>query len=120
MPRLIMTIKHMFQEQDSADNVTHCFVGDQPKRGEELNGVESPDPGISIKELQEGAEEECEKPPCPNIRGEIAELILQQGFITLFWVAFPILPVFGFLNNLLEFRIDLFNLTQNQRMIPPL
>jgi hypothetical protein len=33
-------------------------------------------------------------------------LVIQFGFITLFVVAFPIAPLFAFLNNILEIRID--------------
>lgn len=33
-------------------------------------------------------------------------IVIQYGFITLFVVAFPLAPLFAFLNNILEIRID--------------
>lgn len=50
---------------------------------------------------------------------EYLEMVIQFGFITLFVVAFPLGPLFAFLNNILEIRIDAFKvLTQLQRPIP--
>lgn len=50
---------------------------------------------------------------------EYLEMVIQFGFITLFVVAFPLGPLFAFLNNMLEIRIDAFKvLTQLQRPIP--
>ncbi len=45
--------------------------------------------------------------------------VIQYGFITLFVVAFPLGPLFAFLNNILEIRIDAFKiLTQFRRPLP--
>lgn len=45
--------------------------------------------------------------------------VIQYGFITLFVVAFPLAPLFAFLNNILEIRIDAFKvLTQLKRPLP--
>ncbi len=42
--------------------------------------------------------------------------VIQFGFITLFVVAFPLGPLFAFLNNIIEIRIDAFKvLTQFRR-----
>lgn len=50
---------------------------------------------------------------------EYLEMVIQFGFITLFVVAFPLGPLFAFLNNIIEIRIDAFKvLTQLQRPIP--
>ncbi len=50
---------------------------------------------------------------------EYLEMVIQFGFITLFVVAFPLGPLFAFLNNILEIRIDAFKvLTQLRRPIP--
>jgi hypothetical protein len=46
-------------------------------------------------------------------------LVIQYGFITLFVVAFPLGPLFAFLNNIIEIRIDAFKvLTQLKRPLP--
>ena len=46
-------------------------------------------------------------------------IVIQFGFITLFVVAFPLGPLFAFLNNVLEIRIDAFKvLTQLRRPLP--
>ena len=45
--------------------------------------------------------------------------MIQFGFITLFVVAFPLGPLFAFLNNVLEIRIDAFKvITQFRRPLP--
>ncbi|CAF0848775.1 unnamed protein product [Brachionus calyciflorus] len=50
---------------------------------------------------------------------EYLEMVIQYGFITLFVVAFPLAPLFAFLNNVLEIRIDAFKvLTQLKRPLP--
>ncbi|RMZ94526.1 anoctamin-4-like isoform X2, partial [Brachionus plicatilis] len=50
---------------------------------------------------------------------EYLEMVIQYGFITLFVVAFPLAPLFAFLNNILEIRIDAFKvLTQLKRPLP--
>lgn len=50
---------------------------------------------------------------------EYLEMVIQFGFITLFVVAFPLGPLFAFLNNILEIRIDAFKvLTQLKRPLP--
>ncbi len=50
---------------------------------------------------------------------EYLEMVIQFGFITLFVVAFPLGPLFAFLNNILEIRIDAEKvLNQLRRPIP--
>lgn len=45
--------------------------------------------------------------------------MIQYGFVVLFVVAFPLGPLFAFLNNILEIRIDAFKvLTQLKRPLP--
>ena len=45
--------------------------------------------------------------------------VIQFGFITLFVVAFPLGPLFAFLNNIIEIRIDAFKvLTQLKKPLP--
>lgn len=47
------------------------------------------------------------------------KIVIQYGFITLFVVAFPLAPLFAFLNNIIEIRVDAFKvLTQLRRPLP--
>ena len=50
---------------------------------------------------------------------EYLEMVIQYGFITMFCVSFPLGPLFSYLNNLIEIRIDAFKvLTQYKRPLP--
>jgi anoctamin-7 len=44
--------------------------------------------------------------PFGGLFAEYLEMVLQFGFMTLFVAAFPLAPMFAFLNNVLEIRID--------------
>lgn len=47
------------------------------------------------------------------------ELLIQYGFTTMFVAAFPLAPLFAFLNNLIEIRLDAYKMTVlNQRCVP--
>ena len=46
---------------------------------------------------------------------EYLEMVIQFGFITIFVSAFPLAPLFAFLNNVLELRIDARNLLVQHR-----
>lgn len=50
---------------------------------------------------------------------DYAEMIDQFGFVTLFFVAFPLGPGLAFLNNLVEPRVDAFKLCFNFRRAEP-
>eukprot|EP00051_Salpingoeca_urceolata_P006617 m.87502 g.87502 ORF g.87502 m.87502 type:complete len:974 (-) comp14910_c1_seq2:66-2987(-) len=46
---------------------------------------------------------------------EYLELVVQFGFVTLFVAAFPLAPLFAFLNNVLEVRVDSKKLVRNMQ-----
>eukprot|EP00736_Rhodelphis_marinus_P007211 Rmarinus@m.17409 len=46
------------------------------------------------------------KPNYVNLSEDYLEMIIQFGFVTMFVAAFPLAPVFAFLNNVFEIRID--------------
>lgn len=47
------------------------------------------------------------------------ELLIQYGFVTMFVAAFPLAPLFAFLNNIIEIRLDAYKtLVHTQRCIP--
>ncbi|XP_004346228.1 hypothetical protein CAOG_05555 [Capsaspora owczarzaki ATCC 30864] len=52
--------------------------------------------------------------------GEYLEMVLQYGFITLFIAAFPLAPLLGFLNNIVEIRLDAVKLVVTTRRPPPI
>jgi len=56
--------------------------------------------------------------PVFNPHEEFLEMIIQFGFSTLFAVAFPLAPLFAYLNNLAEYKIDLRNLLKARRPRP--
>ena len=46
--------------------------------------------------------------PKMNLFGEYLEMVIQFGFTTLFATAFPLAPIFAFVNNVIEIRLDAF------------
>ncbi|CAG8621701.1 10952_t:CDS:10, partial [Paraglomus occultum] len=53
-----------------------------------------------------------------EVRSEYEEMVVQFGFISLFATAFPLAPLFAFLNNLTEIRSDAYKyLVTNQRAV---
>jgi len=46
------------------------------------------------------------KPLYPGTLDEYSEMVIQYGYITLFAAAFPLSPLFAFLNNAIEIRTD--------------
>jgi hypothetical protein len=56
-----------------------------------------------------------EQPPL-NLFYEYLEMVIQFGFTTLFVAAFPLAPLFAFLNNVIEIKLDAYKfVTQNRR-----
>ncbi|GAB6018699.1 Anoctamin-7 [Chamberlinius hualienensis] len=51
-------------------------------------------------------EEDYELLPYEGLFEEYLEMIIQFGFITIFVAAFPLAPLFAFLNNIVELRLD--------------
>lgn len=50
---------------------------------------------------------------------EYLEIILQFGFITFFCLSFPLAPLFGFINNIFEIRIDALKVVKEFRRPVP-
>eukprot|EP00483_Globobulimina_turgida_P002961 UN02966 len=55
---------------------------------------------------------------CPNILDNTAEIVVLHGYIILFMVILPLMPLLGVLNNIFELRIDYYNFTHCQRPVP--
>jgi len=50
-----------------------------------------------------------------NTLDDMSEISIQYGYISLFFICFPIVPLFAFLNNIVEIRIDGIKLVRNSR-----
>jgi len=71
-----------------------------------------------VSDLKENAHAQLSKPPpCPVI-DNMSEMIVEQGYATMFAIAFPMAPLLALCNNYVEFRVDFHNLIVNQRPIP--
>jgi len=55
----------------------------------------------------------------PSTLEDMAEIIIQYGYVTLFVICFPAIPLLAFFNNIVEIKIDGYKLVKNaQRPIP--
>ncbi|ETO05214.1 hypothetical protein RFI_32182, partial [Reticulomyxa filosa] len=54
----------------------------------------------------------------PSVLDNSAEIVIQYGYVMLFAVVFPLMPLFSILNNFVEFAVDFHNYTHMQRPIP--
>ncbi|CAI2165973.1 12376_t:CDS:10 [Funneliformis geosporum] len=52
-----------------------------------------------------------------TVRTEYEEIVIQFGFITLFGTAFPLAPLFAWINNMTEIRSDAFKVYEPQEYI---
>lgn len=92
-------------------------------KGEEIAGLLTGNLGeafhpYNLKDLREDAELQVNKPNPASVRDNMSELIIEQGYATMFAIAFPLAPLFALCNNFVEFRVDTYNLKANQRPIP--
>jgi len=54
----------------------------------------------------------------PSTLDNFAEIVILHGYIIVFAVVLPIMPLLAYINAILEIRIDIYNLTGSQRPIP--
>jgi len=95
----------------------------QPAIGEELNSFENTVLGegfnpYNMEDLQEDAEIQIKLSVSANVMDNMSELIIEQGYATMFAIAFPLAPLLALCNNFVEFRVDSYNLRANRRPIP--
>ena len=57
-------------------------------------------------------------PQSPNVLDNMAEIVVQYGYITLFFMVFPLMPLLAVLNNFFEQRVDLYSLIHSRRAVP--
>merc|ERR1719445_2993250 len=56
--------------------------------------------------------------PSPDVLSNTAEIVVLHGYIILFVIIFPIMPLLAVVNNYIEFRLDAYNLFEAQRPVP--
>jgi hypothetical protein len=61
------------------------------------------------------AEAEGNRPEYESTFDDYNELVIQFGYVILFVVAFPLAPLFAFVNNMIEIRVDAFRLLRAHR-----
>jgi hypothetical protein len=71
-----------------------------------------------VKDLKDDAHSQLSKPPPSPVIDNMSEMIVEQGYATMFAIAFPLTPLLALCNNYVEFRVDSHNLTADQRPIP--
>ncbi|ETO13547.1 Transmembrane protein 16C [Reticulomyxa filosa] len=62
--------------------------------------------------------QQVKKSPSPSVLDNTAEIVVLHGYVVLFIVVFPLMPVLLITNNLLEYRVDFYNLIESRRPIP--
>jgi len=65
-----------------------------------LRGLQANDKRVSASEKQKLLD------PYEGILWEYLEIVIEFGYMMLFYVCFPILPIFGLVSTLLEIRVD--------------
>jgi len=84
---------------------------DEQKRVQEAeSGGAQNNEALVFNEIDEPWEKDFLLSPQPkmNLFGEYLEMVIQFGFTTLFATAFPLAPIFAFVNNVIEVRLDAF------------
>merc|ERR1719233_736906 len=119
---LMSTLILRFCKAISPDNDTppHTLDKGQPQLKQELisNNLGEAYSPYSIKDLRIDAELQINQPRASNVMDNMSELIIEQGYATMFAIAFPLASVLAFANNFGELRVDSRNLIVNQRPIP--
>jgi len=74
--------------------------------------------GLNIVELKTDAEYQMKLPLPTKVMDNMSELIIEEGYATVFAIAFPLASLFACINNFVEFRVDIHDLKVSQRPIP--
>merc|ERR1719471_2517352 len=72
---------------------------------------------ITEEDMQD-AEDQIDRFPAPQLLDQMAELIVQYGYVTLFVMAFPLAPLLALINNWVEAYVDTTAWKESQRPIP--
>lgn len=95
----------------------------QSSRSDAVEYLDPTDPDKSRKRQTTPTEEQFLLDEYPHLLGtfdDYAEIITQFGYVTLFAIAFPLGPLFAFVNNYIKIRFDGWKLCQNKRRAWPM
>lgn len=62
--------------------------------------------------------EQSELSISPDVLDNTAEIVVLHGYVTLFIVVFPLMPLLAVINNFVELKVDKYNLLHTQRPVP--
>eukprot|EP01083_Nonionella_stella_P231154 816506_1 len=102
-----MAIQHV--QDETMQNVDE--LGDEELQDPRFNGG-------ADKMIIFDIEKQLNSPSVASNLDNVAEIVILQGYIIVFAVVLPIMPLLAFLNSILEIRIDVYNLTGAKRAIP--
>jgi len=71
------------------------------------------------EEEKSEAEIQMEKGRYSNTIDDMSEMIVQFGYVTLFVMAFPLLPLLAIINNIFEIKVDAVNLVMSSQRPDP-
>jgi hypothetical protein len=84
-------------------------------------GMESTKTEIQLTvddEIWTDARQQFGLPEAPSVLDNTAEIVIQFGYVTLFCVVFPLMPMLAIINNFVEFRLDYYTLSTSRRCVP--
>eukprot|EP01084_Bolivina_argentea_P035304 65506_1 len=110
LPKLFQKCKYCCEccrkSQVSDDELTRSLVTESPS-------------GLKINdEIINDIKQQIYAPLPPDILDNTAEIIVIHGYIMMFAVVFPLMPLLAICNNYLELKVDFYNLTKSQRGVP--
>jgi len=111
-----------YDNKDNNDNKNNNDTKDNNDNNE-INRRSTVNPSsvqslVFTPHIIEDIEDQMRKSSTPDVLDNTAEMVIQYGYITLFSFVFPLMPLFGVINNYFEIRIDFNNFTTAQRPIP--
>ena len=70
------------------------------------------------KDILKDIEHQTDLDESPDVLDNTAEIVVLHGYIIIFAIIFPVMPLLGIINNYFEIRIDFFNLLNSKRPHP--
>ena len=68
--------------------------------------------------IYDDIDKQIAQPISPAVLDNTAEIVVQYGYITLFFLVFPAMPLLALVNNYVEQRVDAYNLFHSRRPVP--
>jgi len=119
VPVLVKKLKMRFDKHSEfIDEDAVGTSGELPSMSKSSKKVTNTFHGKTMNLLKKDADRQLKAPPPPPVIDNMSEMIVEQGYATMFAIAFPLTPLLALCNNYVEIRVDYHNLTANQRPIP--